>query len=249
MGFHHELDESGVHEGFAVGYVPRDWVPVRARRVEGGFPVVQARDPLTPRRPKRFANHYRASAPLREIGSVRADREHEIVGVCIIGAGCTCGWRSEYYELGTPCVYQPCTLNLEVYLQRRTELLFRAHVEAVNAEVLRPESAKLQPDCESKTRLFKAIKAGDRVRLMYTVCVWHDVIEAPRMVNGRAVLTVAPFSPPLPDGLASYTYPLDLVVEHETAARTRSTELWQGRAGGGAPGGDRGTTGGSMVAK
>jgi hypothetical protein len=118
---------------------------------------------------------------------------------------------------------------------------------------------------ESQTRLFKEIKAGDRVRLLYTVCVWHDVIEAPHMVNGRAVLTVAPFSEPMPDGRESYTYPLDLVVEHEPAGTpprdaerpTKLMELYarvraagfptQGRSGGGALGGDRGTTGGSLL--
>jgi len=56
-------------DGFAVAYIPRDWLPRE-------------------RLPKRYR------APLRELGSRARDAELVLPGLRVVAAACVCGWRS-----------------------------------------------------------------------------------------------------------------------------------------------------------
>jgi hypothetical protein len=87
-------DETGRHEGFVVGYVPRDWTPTAAATAIGSS------------RPVAVLEHY-STASLRELGVLAADNEHDVHAICVVGYGCSCGWRSPYREIGKTVEWSP----------------------------------------------------------------------------------------------------------------------------------------------
>jgi hypothetical protein len=92
------------YDGFVVGYVPGDWRPSA---------------PL----PERY------SAPLRALGSSAFDAELVVAGVRVVGAGCTCGWRS------VPCI------GLGVAHWERSSVYVTQHADAALAALWREHAA------------------------------------------------------------------------------------------------------------
>lgn len=139
MGRIHEHDERGAHEGFIVGYVPRDWVPLAAARAIDSTRNVAALEP------------YGTRGVLRELGMLEADRNIEVHGVYVIGYGCDCGWRSPYYEAGNPLEWTPCVVHWPEWLEERlAEKYWRPHVTA---------------ELERTERLNRGHSTGDSVHL------------------------------------------------------------------------------------
>jgi hypothetical protein len=98
-------DETGRHEGYVVGYVPRRWVPSAAATAIGSS------------RPVSVLEHYSPGVSLRELGLVDADNEHDVHGIYIVGYACSCGWRSSYREVGTPLEWSPSTVHYSEWLE------------------------------------------------------------------------------------------------------------------------------------
>lgn len=122
MGWIHDYDSylGRVHsEGWAVGYVPRDWTAVpTVTDLRGGWPVAEldarlARDGLC-----------------RELGSHAIDHAVAVKGVLLVGAACDCGWRSPRRELGTPVEWVPSRVEGSEVLTGQLEARWRAHLEA-----------------------------------------------------------------------------------------------------------------------
>jgi hypothetical protein len=139
MGRWHERDERGEHEGYLVGYVPRDWVPTASAAAIGSS------------RPVAMLEHHGTRIPLRELGLLAVDREHDVHGICVAGYACACGWRSPYRELGQPLEWSPCIVHPSEVLDdmlaqkwwnphvqtevRRTEQLNHGHSTANSVHV------------------------------------------------------------------------------------------------------------------
>ena len=132
MGWFHNLDEHGKHEGYAVAYVPRDWSPQpTATALHGGWPV-SALDPV----------YLRAGPPLRELGTHSVDHVMVVRGILSVGAACDCGWRSPRLELRTPVEWSPSSVERPDDLEQRLIALWTAHVVAECT----PQSASDQRD-------------------------------------------------------------------------------------------------------
>lgn len=118
MGWMHERDEHGHHEGYVVAYVPRDWVPGDAvPELHSGWPVAvvpsaQAADLL-----------------VREIGSNPLDRTHAIRGFVWVGAACDCGWRSPRIRAAADVEWSPNSVLRPTRLDDALAQLWHAHVE------------------------------------------------------------------------------------------------------------------------
>jgi len=104
MGRFHPNDEGSMHEGFVVGYVPRDWRAVAVARA------------FDSKRPVAVLQPYRANGVLRELGMLEDERDIEVQGIYVIGYGCACGWRSPYYECGQPLEWAPCIVHRPEWL-------------------------------------------------------------------------------------------------------------------------------------
>ena len=125
MGRWHERDERGEHEGYVMGYVPRDWVPTASATAIGSS------------RPVAVLEHHGTRIPLRELGLLAADREHDVHGICVAGYACACGWRSPYRELGQPIEWSPCIVHPSEWLDDMlAQKWWHPHVQA---EVRRTE--------------------------------------------------------------------------------------------------------------
>ena len=147
MGRFHSLDERGVHEGYVVGHVPRDWVPTTAATAIGST------------RPVAVLGHYSPRSPLRELGSLEADRQHDIHGIAVVGYACTCGWRSPYSETQAPVEWSPSIVHWSDSLEDElAEKWWAPHVET---ELQRAE------------RSSRGQSTGDRV---------HVALDLPRQV-------------------------------------------------------------------
>jgi hypothetical protein len=130
MGRLHARDERCEHEGFTVGYVPRDWQP-------------QPIDTLGCKRKVAWLEPYTARGVLREVGLLEHNLDIEVRGICVIGLGCACGWRSPYYELGTQVDWSPCITHAPEWLEDRLSAKWwTPHVEA--ALRLEPEPSLLE---------------------------------------------------------------------------------------------------------
>jgi hypothetical protein len=107
-------------DGFAVGYVPRDWLP-RAGAVE-----------LRTRRPfARLPERYRA--PLRALGSRACDAELVISGVRVVGAGCVCGWRSPLCIGLGPALWERSAVQLSPRADAALAALWCEHARRASA--------------------------------------------------------------------------------------------------------------------
>jgi hypothetical protein len=112
------MEPTGEHEGYMVGYVPQGWLPLSAAvALHSKRPVAGL--------PERYG------PPLRELGTVEADREHDVDGVRWVGAACPCGWRSPLRELDTPLEWMPAILLPPPELETEVCALWRAHVVQV----------------------------------------------------------------------------------------------------------------------
>jgi hypothetical protein len=113
-------------------------------------------------------------------------------------------------------------------------LLTRAVVAAAGVKPQIPRMPIKPPESTAKTRAFLAeLKIGDRVLLATGI---SEVLELPTSINGWELVKVTPMRPPRPNSedATFYMVPLSQV------------QCIVG-AGGGAPGGDRGVTGGSSI--
>lgn len=129
MGRMHSLDERYEHEGYLVGYVPRDWQP------SGGAVAIGSRKPAS-RLPD-----YSAADPLRELGS-ETDRKHVIAGVRVVGYACGCGWRAPLVELDEPLEWFPATFDRSEELDDQLAVPWSKHVESTFA-ASKPEETEL----------------------------------------------------------------------------------------------------------
>lgn len=120
MGWFHDLDESGKHEGYPVAYVPRDWSPQPTATALHGGRQVAALGPA----------YARTGAPLRELGTHAVDHVMVVHGLLLVGAACDCGWRSPRVELRTPLEWSPSSLERPDELDQRLAALWTAHVVA-----------------------------------------------------------------------------------------------------------------------
>lgn len=117
MGRLHELDERAEHEGYVVGYVPRDWLPTPAATAIGSSRRVAVLEPYSSRR------------VLRELGMLAEDRDYDVHGICVVGYACGCGWRSPYRELGRPFEWSPCIVHSSEWIDDLlAEKWWRPHV-------------------------------------------------------------------------------------------------------------------------
>jgi hypothetical protein len=134
MGFVHEQDGEARHEGYAVGLVPREWSP----RKTSSKRVASILDP----NPRPLANlkRYSSAGVLRELGMLRADHEFAVRGVSVMQAGCSCGWRSPFWELARALDWTPCTLLTNEHQGGKVDRLWRQHVEL---ELQRGEQLRL----------------------------------------------------------------------------------------------------------
>jgi hypothetical protein len=113
------LDETGKHEGYVVGYVPRDWVPRASATAIGSSRLVAVLE------------CYGTGVPLRELGIVADDHEHDIHGIRIIGYACSCGWRSPYRELGKPFEWSPSIVHWSEWTEDLlAQTWWRPHVQS-----------------------------------------------------------------------------------------------------------------------
>lgn len=147
MGRFHSRDEQGVHEGYVVGYVPRDWMPTAAATAIGST------------RPVAVLGHYSPRSPLRELGALEADRQHDVHGIAVVGYACTCGWRSRYREEQASVEWSPNIVHWSESLEG--ELAQECWAPHVEAELRRAE------------RFSRGQSTGDRV---------HVALDLPRQV-------------------------------------------------------------------
>lgn len=118
MGWVHDLDEQGAHEGWVVAYVPRDWVPGDAvPELHSGWPLAIVPSATT------------ADRQVRELGSHPPDRTHAIRGFVWVGAACDCGWRSPRVRAAEGVEWSPNSVHRSEVLDAALQLLWRAHVE------------------------------------------------------------------------------------------------------------------------
>ena len=121
MGLVHNNDEQGRHEGYAVGYVPRDCEPNAGTR-KNGWPLVEL---------EAYDEHY----PLREVGSRGIDHKWAIAGVRFYAAGCSCGWRSPRHRVFTTATWWPSVLEFDQntieagFCRDKIERLWAEHVD------------------------------------------------------------------------------------------------------------------------
>jgi hypothetical protein len=94
-------DETGEHEGYVVAYVPRDWTAHPTAIALRGERPVAALDPA----------YARSTAPLRELGTHAVDHMMIVHGLRVVGAACTCGWRSPRQLSEPPLEWFPSCLN------------------------------------------------------------------------------------------------------------------------------------------
>jgi hypothetical protein len=120
MGWTHDRDTRGEHEGFVVAYVPRDWLPTPSAAALGSG------------RPVALVEYVPGSrGPLRELGVHPLDRDYVIRGFGEVGAACECGWRSPRRNaFGVPGVeWSPNVVERPAQLEEKLERLWAAHVE------------------------------------------------------------------------------------------------------------------------
>jgi len=116
MGWVHDHDTQGQHEGYVVGYVPRDWFPSDVvPELHSGWPLAVV--------PAAAAD----DRLVRELGTHPLDRGHAIRGILWVGAACDCGWRSPRHR-AAQVEWFPNMVERSDELDERMRRLWLEHV-------------------------------------------------------------------------------------------------------------------------